>query len=93
MIKLSPYARLSADQAKRMLQALDAAAAYAGGWAGLAERLSTYTGDSITPQGVFRWTVKGIPAERAVDLENATNGHVLRQDLRPDLYDGMRTEA
>ena len=93
MLRQSPYARLSEEQAKRMLAALDNAAQHAGGWAGLATLLSNYTGESITPQGVFRWTVKGVPAERAVDLEKATLGAVTRQDLRPDLYDAMRSEA
>ena len=90
MSKQSPFDRLSTRQAKRMLRALDAAVAHAGSWSELAALLSDT--DSITPQGVFRWTVKGIPAERVVDIEKATGGRVLRQDLRPDLYDGMKTQ-
>lgn len=92
MPKTSPYARLSAAQAKRMLRELDRAVDYAEGWSGLAALLSKHTGEPISPQALFRWSVNGIPAERAVELERATGGLVLRQNLRPDLYDGMRSE-
>jgi DNA-binding transcriptional regulator YdaS (Cro superfamily) len=30
-----------------------------------------------------------VPAERAVQIEKALNGAVTRQELRPDLYEGM----
>ena len=89
----SPYARLSEEQAKRMLAALYSATEYAGGWKELARMLSEHTGESISPQAVFRWTVKLMPAERAVDLEKATLGAVTRQNLRPDLFDAMDREA
>ena len=88
-----PYARLSEEQAKRMLTALYSATEYAGGWRELARMLSEHTGESVSPQAVFQWTVKLMPAERAVDLEETTLGAVTRQNLRPDLYDAMRSEA
>lgn len=92
MPKTSPFARLTAAQAKLMLRALDRAVEYAGTWSGLAALLEKHTGEPITPQAVFRWSVQGVPPERAVDLENATDGVVLRQELRPDLYAGMRSD-
>lgn len=72
-----------------MLTALDRAQEYAGGWSNLAARISTHTGEQISPQAVFRWAVSGVPAERAVDIEHALDGLVLRQELRPDLYENM----
>lgn len=86
----SPYRNLNPQQAARMVRALESAVALAGSWRELAARLSDYTGKPITPQGVFRWTQIGVPAERAVDLENLFEGQVLRQELRPDLFDGLR---
>lgn len=86
----SPYRNLNAQQAARMVRALETAVELAGSWRELADRISAYTGKPITPQGVFRWTQIGVPPERAVDLENLFEGQVLRQELRPDLYDGMR---
>ena len=93
MSKTSPYSHMSERQARRMLRAIDAAAEFAGGYDRLAAMLSRHYGQPITPQGIFRWTVKGVPAERAVQLERATGGAVLRQELRPDLFDGMRDSA
>jgi len=90
MPRTSPYSRLTDEQAKRMLRALDSAVEYAGTWSDLAERISCHTHEKISAQAVFRWATAGVPAERAVDIENALGGIVLRQDLRPDLYDGMR---
>jgi DNA-binding transcriptional regulator YdaS (Cro superfamily) len=75
-----------------MLQALRRAADYAGGsYAALAARINNVAGPEgrISPQGVFKWTINGVPAERAVDIEAALDGKVLRQELRPDLYEGM----
>lgn len=86
----SPYRNLNPQQAARMVRALETAVALAGSWRELADRLSAYSGKQISPQGVFRWTQTGVPPERAVDLENLLEGQVLRQELRPDLYDGMR---
>ena len=91
MPRTSPYDRLTDRQAKTMLKELDRALEYAeGSWAKLAERLSSHTGDSLSAQAVFSWAVRGVPAERAVDLEHATDGYVVRQRLRPDLFEGMR---
>jgi DNA-binding transcriptional regulator YdaS (Cro superfamily) len=35
---------------------------------------------------VYRWHTKGVPPERALQIEILTNGMVTRQDLRPDLF-------
>lgn len=37
---------------------------------------------------VWKWLrMKQIPAERAIQIETATKGHVTRQELRPDIFD------
>lgn len=40
----------------------------------------------VTPPVVSDWVTgkKGVPLERCVQIERATNGEVRRQDLRPD---------
>jgi len=85
----SPFRYLDERQARRMLNELERAVAHAGGYTALAAQLSEQ-GKHITPQGLLRWTINGVPAERAVQIERVTQGVVLRQNLRPDLYDGMR---
>lgn len=44
----------------------------------------------ISPQAVHKWRSSGVPADRVVDIERATGGRVLRQELMPALYEGMR---
>lgn len=90
MPRQSPFDRLTAAEARTMLEELDRAVEYAGGWTELAARLSTHTGTNVSPQAVFAWATRGIPPERATDIEEALDGAVLRQRLRPDLYRNMR---
>ena len=40
----------------------------------------------VDPMAVYRWHTKGVPPERALQIEILTNGMVTRQDLRPDLF-------
>lgn len=89
MAKRSVFTHLTDPQARTMLTALDRAKDYAGGWSYLAAKISTHTGENVSAQAVFRWAVSGVPAERAVDIEHALDGLVLRQELRPDLYEDM----
>ena len=72
----------------RMTRALKRAAELAGGWTALATLLSQ-DGDRISKQAVHSWQYRGIPAERAVQIEHVLRGAVLREDLRGDLYEGM----
>lgn len=89
-IKYSPVQFMSAEQAVRATQALLRAVDLCGGYRGLAEALAETTGIQLSPQAIFRWAAVGVPAERAVAIERALDGQVLRQELRPDLYEGMR---
>jgi DNA-binding transcriptional regulator YdaS (Cro superfamily) len=55
----------------------------AGGQTALARLI----GGKIRQQHVRRWLhMKRVPAERAVQIEIATNGAVSRSELRPDLW-------
>ena len=49
---------------------------------GLSE-LSSILG--VAPQVVTNWRVRGVPVERCIDLEKATDGAVRCEDIRPDL--------
>ena len=40
----------------------------------------------VDPMAVYRWHMKGVPPERALQIEILTNGAITRQDLRPDLF-------
>lgn len=51
-----------------------------GGRRQLAERLG------IEVSAVQQWHGNGIPADRVLELEAATEGEVTRHDLRPDLF-------
>lgn len=62
---------------------LDKAIAVVGGQKNLANLLRC---SSMT---ITHWKSRGIPAERVVDIEEACGGEVTRQELRPDLYEGM----
>lgn len=48
----------------------------------------------VTPPVVSDWVTgkKGVPLERCVQIERATNGEVTRQDLRPDDYQDIWPE-
>lgn len=37
-------------------------------------------------QAVQKWVRHGVPAERVLDIEAATDGKISRHDLRPDIY-------
>lgn len=51
-----------------------------GGIAGLAKRLQT------TPQRVWNWGVRGVPADRVIIICSATDWVVTPHELRPDIY-------
>lgn len=54
---------------------------HAGGVSALAARMG------VTYQAIQQWEKTGrVPAERAIELERATDGEVTRHELRPDLY-------
>lgn len=41
----------------------------------------------VTQGAISQWLSKGrIPAERVLQIEQATNGAVTRYEMRPDLY-------
>lgn len=44
----------------------------------------------VSPTAIYKWLDNGVTAERAIEIERATNGEVKREELRPDLY---RTDA
>lgn len=48
----------------------------------------------VTPPVVSDWVTgkKGVPLERCVQIERATNGEVRRQELRPDDYQDIWPE-
>jgi len=75
------------QHATQMTKALKRAADLSDGWTGLARAL-TAGGDPVSKQGVFAWQFRGIPAERAVQVEQVTRGVVPRHELRPDLFSG-----
>ena len=62
------------------MDALQRAIEAAGGLTRLAERIG------VSPQVVSNWRSRGIPADRVLAVERATNGKVSRSELRPDLY-------
>jgi len=72
----------------QMTRALQRAAELTGGWTALAEALSE-DGHRISKQACHSWNYRGVPAERALQIEKVTRGVVLREHLRPDLYEGM----
>jgi DNA-binding transcriptional regulator YdaS (Cro superfamily) len=41
---------------------------------------------NVSQKTICSWLHKGVPAERVLEIERATNGHVTRHELRPDLY-------
>ncbi|HCX13841.1 MAG TPA: pyruvate, phosphate dikinase [Rhodospirillaceae bacterium] len=67
-------------------EALERAIAESGGVAALARKIK------VTPQAISQW--ERVPAERVIAVEQAAQGKVLRNELRPDLYPtGIRTVA
>lgn len=75
------------QDAARMTRSLRRAAELTDGWTGLAAALSRHA--PISKQAVHAWLQRGVPAERAIQIEAVTRGAVLREELRPDLYQGM----
>ena len=61
------------------LAALDRAIKAAGSPTELAKRLGA------TPQNIFNWRKRGVPAERVPDVVDAVGGVVSAHELRPDL--------
>lgn len=62
----------------RMTDALGEAIRIAEGAANLARMLG------VTPQAIDGWKLRGVPATRVIQVENATG--VSRHILRPDIY-------
>jgi DNA-binding transcriptional regulator YdaS (Cro superfamily) len=60
---------------------LDIAAAEVDGIAGLASILG------VTPQAVSSWKTHGVPIQRCIPIEKASNGVITRLDLREDARD------
>jgi len=45
----------------------------------------------ISHQAVYRWVWKNaVPAERVVELEGLCQGFITREQLRPDIYSGVK---
>lgn len=63
-----------------VMSKLDDAVNYFGSKAKLADKLE------VTPMAVVQWFKRGVPAKRAVQIEEATKGEVTRHDLRPDIF-------
>ena len=64
-----------------MLASLERAIELSGGLSALTRRL-----DLENRQTVDMWRNRRVPAERAVQIEQALNGTVKRHELRPDLF-------
>jgi DNA-binding transcriptional regulator YdaS (Cro superfamily) len=62
------------------MTAIDRAISSAGTAAELARRLG------VLPQHINNWRKRGVPAERCVAIECATEGVVTRHELRPDVF-------
>ena len=58
-----------------------------GGVTVMATKLNT------TPQVIWNWRKRGVPADRCRDVEAATNGIVTRHELRPDIFGEKATAA
>jgi DNA-binding transcriptional regulator YdaS (Cro superfamily) len=69
----------------QMFWALEKAIEHQDGTANMAEKLG------VSRQAINQWKTRGIPAERAVQIEKLLEGQVSRKQLRPDLFtDCMR---
>jgi DNA-binding transcriptional regulator YdaS (Cro superfamily) len=75
--------------ATQMVKTLKRAAELAGGWTALAHQLSQ-EGPRVSKQGVHVWLQRGVPVERAMQIEQVLGGVITRDELRPDLYQGYR---
>ncbi|WP_312283661.1 Cro/CI family transcriptional regulator [Candidatus Igneacidithiobacillus taiwanensis] len=40
----------------------------------------------VVPMTVSHWVQRGIPIDKAIAIERATNGAVTREELRPDIF-------
>lgn len=63
---------------------LDKAIEHAGGVTALAEKLGVR--QSVVSNWRTRGTSPRVPAERCIAIEQATDGAVTRQELRPDVF-------
>ena len=88
--QISPLRRLTQRQTRQSMEALQRAAEHCESWRGLSRKVSEATGERLDDSAAYNWYTRGCPGERAVDIEHATQGAVLRQEIRPDLYEGMR---
>lgn len=59
---------------------LERAIEIAGGLTALAEKLE------VSPQVITNWRARGVPADRVLAVETATEGNVSRHELRPDVF-------
>lgn len=62
------------------MSALDTAISIAGGLSALALKLK------VTPQVINNWRTRGVPPDRVLALEAATDGQITRYALRPDVF-------
>lgn len=62
------------------MSGLDKAIKHFGGQRGLAGALG------VTPMAITQWKKRGVPPNRAVDIEKVTDGDVPRYMTRPDLF-------
>jgi DNA-binding transcriptional regulator YdaS (Cro superfamily) len=85
------YHIMTPEQQERALSEILRAVRLLGSYKALADKLTAHFDDPVTPAGVHKWTLTGVPPKRAVQIETVTNGMVLRQELRPDLYDNLRS--
>lgn len=70
---------------RAIMSALDEAISVIGGVSKLAAILSETR--KTTQSVVSNWRMRGqVPADRCVEIENATGGKVTRHDLRPDIF-------
>jgi DNA-binding transcriptional regulator YdaS (Cro superfamily) len=83
MINRRGVVRHGVGRGKTDYRALLVAIEKAGGYSALARQLG------IAYQSIQGW--EKIPAERVVQIEAVTG--IPRQELRPDLYEGMRESA
>jgi DNA-binding transcriptional regulator YdaS (Cro superfamily) len=62
------------------MKPIELACEVAGGPTKLARSLG------VLPQHINNWRKRGVPAERCIAIEEATDGTVTRHDLRPDVF-------
>lgn len=64
-----------------VINPLEKATAAVGGASELARALELPWASTVT-----NWSKRGVPAERCIAIERATNGAVTRYELRPDVF-------